>query len=87
MLVRLGRGAVKPPYETATAGVEVHLPGHACDGQIDKTPAQIVLERLHQLGIETPSATHTGHNTDGTPDDESDVVDAEVESAVPFPAR
>jgi hypothetical protein len=59
-------------------GVEVHLPGQARDGQIDKTPAQIVLERLHQLGIETPSATPNGHNTDGTPDDESDVFDAEV---------
>jgi hypothetical protein len=59
-------------------GVEVHLPGASQNGTIDKTPAQIVLDRLHQLGIETPSATPNGHNTDGTPDDESDVVDAEV---------
>jgi hypothetical protein len=58
-------------------GVEIHLPGTTRDGQIDKTPAEIVLERLHQLGISVP-ASEPGSNGHKTDDDESDVIEAEV---------
>jgi hypothetical protein len=58
-------------------GVEIHLPGQTRDGQIDKTPAQIVLERLNQLGIAAP-VTAPSSDTNGDASDESDVVEAEV---------
>jgi hypothetical protein len=57
-------------------GVEIHLPGSTQNGTIDKTPAQIILERLSQLGISTPSVVPIS-NADRT-EDEADVVDAEV---------
>jgi hypothetical protein len=57
-------------------GVEIHLPSAARDGSIDKTPAQIILERLNQLGIATPSVTPIGESA--STGEESDVVDAEV---------
>jgi hypothetical protein len=60
-------------------GVEIHLPGQTRDGQIDKTPAQIVLERLNQLGIAAPVTTPSSNgNGNGDASDESDVVEAEV---------
>jgi hypothetical protein len=55
-------------------GVEIHLPGQTRDGQIDKTPSQIVLERLNQLGIAAPVTRPSSNGAD----DESDVIDAEV---------
>ena len=59
-------------------GVEIHLPGANRDGAIDKTPAQIVLERLNQLGIATPNATPINGSAAVDGGDESDVVEAEV---------
>ena len=57
-------------------GVEIHLPSATRDGTIDKTPAQIILERLSQLGIATPNVVPIGE--ENRTDDESDVIEAEV---------
>jgi hypothetical protein len=74
-MVRLKAAEVILDRTGFVPGVEIHLPGATRDGQIDKTPAQIVLERLNQLGIATPSLTPV-NSSDSV--DESDVVEAEV---------
>jgi hypothetical protein len=59
-------------------GVEIHLPGQSRVGQSDKTPAQIILERLEQLGIATPTVVPANGSAAIEGDDDSDVVEAEV---------
>jgi K+-transporting ATPase c subunit len=74
-MVRLKAAEVILDRTGFVPGVEIHLPGQSRVGSTDKTPAQIILERLEQLGIATPTVVPANGSADI---DDSDVVEAEV---------